>query len=374
MLNSLNRLTDVFLTRLRYFFDFLTNLVDRQIEKIGPQGYYLYGILSNTTFFLGNLVIKLYPHIDWSICMLIRGIATFIFSNLVAMAYKKSVLFSGDEIKYVILRNFPITIQQLIFYFSISVIPLNITWIINNAGPIFVFIIAYFMLGQQIKPRDVAFLALSLIGINVVTSPQVVIQLLSYIFPIDANEVVGEMNAFQMIVALVSFLSLGLWAFGIVVIRLCKNASSLAVNVSLGVHMMAFGAIALIYRSDHITMPSISDLLFVFVFLAIPVYLSQILFIHGTIIAKDQGKFSLTNYIPVFYSYIYQIIFESRIPQLLEIFGIFLTFYGLYKVVVKPNPTKEDDMRASILTDKEMIEDINLSVKKDEEMKIVSKS
>ncbi|KAL4483837.1 hypothetical protein ABPG72_006212 [Tetrahymena utriculariae] len=374
MLNSISRLADIFLARLKFFFDFLANLVDRQIEKIGPQGYYLYGILSNTTFFLGNLVIKLYPHIDWSICMLIRGIATFIFSYLVAMAYNKSVLFQGNEIKYVILRNFPITIQQLFFYFSITVIPLNIIWIINNAGPIFVFIIAYFMLGQQIKPRDVAFLVISLIGINVVTAPQVVIQLLSYIFPIDADQAVDEMSAFQMLVAFISFLSLGLWAFGIVVIRLCKNASSLAVNISLGIHMTAFGAIALIYRSDKITIPPISDLLFVFVFLAIPVYLSQILFIHGTIIAKDQGKFSLTNYIPVFYSYIYQIIFEDRVPKLLEVFGIFLTFYGLYKVVVKPNPTKEDDLRASILTDREMTEDRNLSVKKDEEMKIVSKS
>ncbi|KAL4437717.1 hypothetical protein ABPG74_012392 [Tetrahymena malaccensis] len=374
MLNSLNRLADIFLVRLRFFFDFLANLVDRQIEKIGPQGYYLYGILSNTTFFLGNLVIKLYPHIDWSICLLIRGIATFIFSNLVAMAYNKSVIFQGDELKYVILRNFPITVQQLFFYFTITVIPLNITWIINNAGPVFVFILAYFMIGQQIKPRDIVFLAISLIGINVVTAPQVIMQLLSYVFPIDVDESVGELSTFQMLVALVSFLSLGMWAFGIVVIRLCKTASSLAVNVSLGIHMIVFGAIALIYRSDKITMPPISDLVFVFVFLAIPVYLSQILFIHGTIIAKDQGKFSLTNYIPVFYSYIYQIIFENRVPKLLEIFGIFLTFYGLYKVVVKPHPTKEDNLRASILTDKEIIEDINLSVKKEEEMKIVTKS
>ena len=63
-------------------------------------------------------------------------------------------------------------------------------------GPIFVFVLSYFIKGTNLSTRDVGFLIVSLIGINIITAPQLFLKAASLFFPIEAEEFVGEMDAY----------------------------------------------------------------------------------------------------------------------------------------------------------------------------------
>jgi len=89
---------------------------------------------------------KLNPEIDFSVFVVARGIATFLGSFILSRTQKKDLTFSGSELKYVTVRNVLTSIQQAFFFYVIMVVPIKITWIINNICPIFVFVIGYFVL------------------------------------------------------------------------------------------------------------------------------------------------------------------------------------------------------------------------------------
>ncbi len=59
------------------------------------------------------------------------------------------------------------------------------------------------------------------------------------------------------------------------------------------------------------------------------------LFVHGSVVAVDKSRYSLTIYSSIFYSYIFNIAYYGKFPQIIEIFGIFITLYGISKLLIK---------------------------------------
>ena len=77
-----------------------------------------------------------------------------------------------------------------------TAIPLKVTWIVNNMGPIFIFVLSFFILKTKLSSSDVLYLLVSLIGINIITAPQLIINFFCSILPFlnSGNAVEGEMN------------------------------------------------------------------------------------------------------------------------------------------------------------------------------------
>lgn len=76
-------------------------------------------------------------------------------------------------------------------------------------------------------------------------------------------------------------MSIWLWAGGIVVMKLSKTATSISINSSLGLHFIIMGSIGYLSRVETIRSPTAYDLLFVFICVGVPTFISQMLFIHG---------------------------------------------------------------------------------------------
>lgn len=74
---------------LGLFLNICVSCLDWFSKKLGPNGYIFYGVSSNIVFFSASMVLKLYPQYDWSICFVIRGFTTFLFSQTLGSIYKK---------------------------------------------------------------------------------------------------------------------------------------------------------------------------------------------------------------------------------------------------------------------------------------------
>lgn len=108
-----------------------------------------------------------------------------------------------------------------------------------------------------------------------------------------------------MVISFLFFLSIGVWAIAIVITKFSTTATSLSINHSLGIHLTIVGALACIVRSDEFTMPTPAVLIFDFFVIGLPQFIAQLLYIHGTIVAKDPGMHALTNYVLVVLAYIH---------------------------------------------------------------------
>lgn len=128
---------------------------------------------------------------------------------------------------------------------------------------------------------------ISLIGVYIISVPQLFKKIASFFFPIDEEDFIGEMNPFQIFVALILFLSQAVWAFAVIYGTFCKTLSAVAVNYSFGLTLSLIGSLTLIARSSEIVMISYSEILLICLTVGIPMYVSSVLYIQGTLVATD---------------------------------------------------------------------------------------
>lgn len=145
--------------------------MDKIVARAGPHGYLIYGLSASTIFYFCSLKIKEYHDIDWSVSLLMRGVASFICSYIFSCTHNADLTLRGREFKLITWRSCLMGTQQLFFFYAITIVPPKVLFIIGNIGPMFVFIISYFVLGTHLTSRDLVFLLLSLLGVNMITAP-----------------------------------------------------------------------------------------------------------------------------------------------------------------------------------------------------------
>ncbi|KAL4437718.1 hypothetical protein ABPG74_012393 [Tetrahymena malaccensis] len=322
-------------------FDYVVYSLNKLASKFGDDGYLLYGFLSSTGIFIGMTSLKFIPSVDWSICFILRGVAYYLFGIIFAAIYKSDITFAGNSFYYTNLRNILMGFYQLFLQYVMVLLPVSIIWIIINSTPIFVFIVNYFMFSIPISGNQILLLLLSLFGVSLIMDPEIFQHLFNALIKKDNQVEEGQIKdqGFQItlkhVLSALLLLSQCVCAYAVCVIKKASKVNSLSITLHLGFVFITIGSIALFYRSEFINIPSLQDLFLVFLFYGFGTFLPSILFIQGTLIAKCQGKYSLTTYTNVFYAFIFQILFQNKNPSIFEFIGVIITFYGLYKLMVK---------------------------------------
>ncbi|KAL4466621.1 hypothetical protein ABPG73_015192 [Tetrahymena malaccensis] len=310
-------------------------------KKLGENGYLFFGFLSNTLVFVSMTSLKFIPSVDWSICFIVRGVAYYFFGIISSVIYQSEMQFQGKDLYYLNIRNLLMGVSSLFLQYAIVVLPITIVWIIVNSMPLFIFLVNYYIFSVTISARQIIFLLVSLLGVLLIMDPT----LFKNIFKRFGNTITStnekeseegqSITPFIQIISVLFLASQVLAAYGISIIKKANKVNSLTVTLHLGLVCIVFGSFALLQRSDYIQMPSTYDLFLVFLVYGLGTFFPCIIFIHGTMVAKCQGKYSLTSYVNVFYSFLFSIIYEQKQLSLYEIVGFFITLLGLYKLMVK---------------------------------------
>ncbi|EAR89950.1 integral membrane protein DUF6 containing protein (macronuclear) [Tetrahymena thermophila SB210] len=310
-------------------------------KKLGENGYLFFGFLSNTLVFVSMTSLKFIPNVDWSICFIIRGVAYYFFGIICSVIYQSEMQFQGKDLYYLNIRNLLMGVSSLFLQYAVVVLPITIVWITVNSMPLFIFLVNYYIFSVDISLKQIIFLFVSLLGVLLIMDPSMFKQIFEMFRKTIISDKENEKDEGQAItpfIQIISVLFLAsqiLAAFGISIIKKANNISSLTVTLHLGLVCIIFGSFALFQRSDFIQMPSTYDLFMVFLVYGLGTFFPCIIFIHGTMVAKCQGKYSLTSYVNVFYSFLFSMIYEQKQLSLYEIIGFFITFFGLYKLLVK---------------------------------------
>ncbi|KAL4483834.1 hypothetical protein ABPG72_006209 [Tetrahymena utriculariae] len=310
-------------------------------KKLGENGYLFFGFLSNTLVFASMTSLKFIPNVDWSICFIIRGVAYYFFGIVCSVIYQSEIQFYGRDLYYLNIRNLLMGVSSLFLQYAVVVLPITIVWITVNSMPLFIFLVNYYIFSATISAKQIIFLLVSLLGVLLIMDPS----LFKKIFGIFSNAVTSNkqkenedgqsITPFIQIVSVLFLASQVLAAYGISIIKKANSINSLTVTLHLGLVCIIFGSFALFQRSDYIQIPSTYDLFLVFLVYGLGTFFPCIIFIHGTMVAKCQGKYSLTSYVNVFYSFLFSMVYEQKQLSLYEILGFFITLFGLYKLMVK---------------------------------------
>jgi hypothetical protein len=91
--------------KIRKALDSIVDCLQNTTEKLGHNGYLLYGICSNTLFFGASMMVKYYTNIDWTFCVISRGLVTFVLSYILSITHNVDITFPGSELKLLTMRN-----------------------------------------------------------------------------------------------------------------------------------------------------------------------------------------------------------------------------------------------------------------------------
>lgn len=250
------------------------------VDRLGHNGYLLYGVLSNTFFFGASMVVKSSPHIDWAACVIMRGLLTFIFSYGLSVVYNIDLTYPKSNLKYITIRNMISSLQQVFFYYVVTVVPVKIIWVTNNSGPIFVFVVSACVLGTRLTLREIGFLLLSVLGTNIITVPQLILNVLATFLPIEneADLFTQEMDSYEMLIAMLFVVSIAIWAFAVIIATFAKQATPVSINFQFGLQLIVFGAISVICRAETMKFPSFAEWVYIAAFVALPTFVCQLLY------------------------------------------------------------------------------------------------
>lgn len=220
-------------------------------------------------------------------------------------------------------------------FFSLSqyVLPLPIVHTISCTGVLFIFIVDYFMFGNKINWLQSVGILIGIIGSIIASNGRLLTKMIDPSYEYHTN-FKNYITNDPFMISIFSFVFLGvvwMWGFGVVTTKKAQ-ANTFQVNFIMGFCMLFSGAMVYPFSESR---SSVSVLLFSFLLTAMPLVVSQWLFIGSLTMTKDTGTLNMMNFWSIFVGYLVSIFRYNESPNLITTLGILLVFGGVWLTIFK---------------------------------------
>ncbi|KAL4454645.1 hypothetical protein ABPG74_021850 [Tetrahymena malaccensis] len=308
---------------------------------------YTYGVLSELFFFVANLGVILIPGMDSGTALMIRGISSMIIALIMSKAQGIPLHLNSHLFKVVTIRNFFVGLHILMIFYCIGKLPVSLIYIIEQTAPLWIFIINYFQYGLQIRIKDIFIFIASMLGVCMITFPQTFSQILSSVFSasqqpeqntdIQQNEEAISNDKYyqgtaRLVLVIIYSMSMISFSFGLLYIKKAKeHLSVIQIIFNQGFQYLIFGSVLSLNQKEVGLSFQLSAQTIINGMMLIGTfsYIYQIMYLRGSIITTNHGKYAMTGYSAVLFSYIYEILILGELPNLLQIIGLVIVVVAL---------------------------------------------
>lgn len=106
---------------------------------------------------------------------ILRGVATSIFFFIMARSTSDNISYkSSSDFKIIVTRTLIMNIQQLLISYCLRYLQSSMVYTICNTGPIMVFIMDYFKNNTLVKPRQIAGIVVSSLGLLIAVNSLII--------------------------------------------------------------------------------------------------------------------------------------------------------------------------------------------------------
>ncbi|KAL4499248.1 hypothetical protein ABPG72_006834 [Tetrahymena utriculariae] len=308
---------------------------------------YTYGVLSELFFFVANLGVILIPGMDSGTALMIRGISSMIIALTMSKAQGIPLHLNSHLFKVVTIRNFFVGMHILMIFYCIGKLPVSLIYIIEQTAPLWIFIINYFQYGLQIRIKDIFIFIASMVGVCMITFPQTFSQIFSSLFSVSQqpeqntdiqqnDEATSNDKYYQgtarLILVIIYSMSMISFSFGLLYIKKAKeHLSVIQIIFNQGIQYLIFGSVLSLNQKEVGLSFQLSAETIINGMMLIGTfsYIYQIMYLRGSIITTNHGKYAMTGYSAVLFSYIYEILILGELPNLLQIIGLVIVVVAL---------------------------------------------
>ncbi|EAR90753.2 integral membrane protein DUF6 containing protein (macronuclear) [Tetrahymena thermophila SB210] len=262
--------------------------------------------------------------------MVVRGVIVSFLMYTIGYVKKYNMQVNDSkDFKLLTFRNIISALGQLYYFYAINKLPVSLLLIISNTGPIFVFILNYFLFGVKLTIKDIIGISVSFFGVVMVSDPSY----FQSLFMETTTSSVQENNQYiqgteKYILIGISILTWLGWALAIIMVRYMKSINTFEINMSLCFFFILFGSVGIIQSETPFDL-SLNDVLGLIFIVGLVSFMYQITFITSTTITKNHGPITLINYTMIVESFLVEVVFFKEVPSIFEIIGSILVLLGL---------------------------------------------
>jgi drug/metabolite transporter (DMT)-like permease len=263
-----------------------------------------------------------------------RGVCIF-FTHIAIGSYLGIGLSfkNAHDFKYLLIRNSLFLIQQFVYAAMHYVLSFPLINSINISGPLFVFLLDYYLNGVTINRVQAVGIAVAFAGILLNINGDFLMSLLDPAFEITTtyqNYQVTD-TKLKILFAFLALLSSLLWGYAIVLQKKIRHVSGLQISFFLGVEFIFTSCVS----SNLGLVPPItlSDFLGGCVCSGLVMTFCQLLFTSALNLSKNTGKLGILNLLTAVTAYaISYFKFDEKI-NVICLTGLLVMSYGLYRTI-----------------------------------------
>lgn len=263
-----------------------------------------------------------------------RGVVMVVISYLLLRSYGMQMDFKKDFLR-LNARNGIMVFHGLAMTGSVYFLELPLVYTVFNSGPIFVFIIDYFMFKTPVSLRQLLGIVICCIGITLSINSHLIYMWLGIQEDLHTNfHYVDASITTKLLVACFLLFMTMLWGYAIVVSKGYREANVVHTNLHLGIILVVFNGLGLIAfpSPGEVTFAVQAELL---VKVGILVGVSSWMCNGSLFLSKKSGNISLMNFSTVLASYSISIMKYGETPNLLGVFASICIGVGIALVLIK---------------------------------------
>ena len=150
------------------------------------------------------------------------------------------------DLKSTFIRNSIIVVHQIVYSQTHFYLPYPVTNAITLTGPLFAFVVDYYMNGIEVNKKQIIGILAGVLGVILASNSQFILYLIDDDYAPSSTFQHYKSNslAFKTLVAFVSILLNVLWAYAMVLQKTFKHIAGIKISLFLGVQMIFVSGIA----------------------------------------------------------------------------------------------------------------------------------
>lgn len=264
---------------------------------------------------------------------MIRGFTLILTNFLVCLLTGSEIHLKGVTFNWLVFRNMIMSFHSVFFSLSQFMLPLPIVHTISCTGVLFIFIVDYLMFDNKVNCLQSMGILIGIVGSIVASNGRLLTKMIDSEYEYHTN-FENYITDDPFVISIFSFVFLGvvmMWGFGVVTTKKAK-ANTFQINFIMGFCLLFSGALIYPFSDSRST---ILVLFLTCILTAIPMVVSQWLFIGSLTMTKDTGTLNMMNFWSIFVGYLVSIFRYNEPPNLITTLGIFLVFGGVWITIFK---------------------------------------
>ena len=281
----------------------------------------LWMFLSGTFYFIMLMYTKLVAGaINTVQISVYRGVLLFLLFYVVTIINKIPRNIDDRSLyKKLLLRNFLGCLHNFFQFIAVRYIRVSVLTTINMTGPIVICFLDAVIYKTVYTAKDKLLTVINIFGVMMVANPKIFTSLFSMAPSQDPAADSNYDSNLEFIMICVQLVLLCIWGYSMILIRELKSLNTVIVGLPFGI-ILAFLSSSFLLYDGNVTEISWSDGINIIFFVGLAAFLCQIASMRAMQIQKT-GKATIFLNIPVFWGFLFEIIFLKETPNPISLLG-----------------------------------------------------